>query len=68
MNNQLKNKLINEGYSLSLLNLYKFGAIIRNNTHQDKIIKPIKELRIKLLNNFQIETITKTPKLIIDQG
>ena len=59
---------MNKGYFLSLDTWYEFGASIKNNIHQTKIKKPKIEVIIILLNIFQLKIITKTPKLIIDQG
>ena len=62
------NKLKDNGYSLSLIAWYEFGASIKNNIHQTKIKKPKIQVIMMLLNSFQLKTRTKTPEVMIDQG
>ena len=62
------NKLINNGYYLSLSTWYEFGAMIKNNIHQTRIKNPKTEVIIMLFKSLKLKIRTKTPKLIIDQG
>ena len=63
-----KNKLINNGYYLSLFTWYEFGASIKNTIHQTRIKKAKIEVIIMLFKSLKLKIKTKTPKLIIDQG
>ena len=60
--------MINYVYYLSLITWYEYGASIKNTIHQTKTNNPITEVKIMLLNSFQLKIRTKNPKLIIDQG
>ena len=63
-----KNKSINNGNYLSLFPWYEFGASIKNTIHQTRIKNPKIEVIIILFKSLKLNIITKTPKLIIDQG